>query len=76
MSLRDEINSSPRGIKADLARRTGLCKLTIIRATAGTQCGPETAEILARAMGVPDRWPELVVVKRRRPVHVPIPEAS
>lgn len=67
MSLRDEINSSPRGTKAALIRITGLNKLTIIRATAGTQCGAASAQMIAEAFGAPDRWPELVVIRKRRP---------
>lgn len=74
MSLRDEINSAPRGTKAELVRQTGLAKLTIIRATSGTQCGPATAQDIAEAFGAPDRWPELVVVRRRRAHHGPPPD--
>ena len=67
MSLRDEINSAPWGTKADLIRKTGFSKMTIIRATAGLQCCAATAQEIAEAFGAPDRWPELVVVRRRRP---------
>ena len=74
MSLRDEINSAPRGTKARLVIATGLNKLTIIRATSGKQCGGESAQLIAEAFGVPDRWAELVVVRRRRPVHLPPPD--
>jgi hypothetical protein len=65
MSLRDEINAAPRGTKAKLVKATGLNKLTIIRATAGTQCGAASAELIAEAFGAPDRWSELIVVRRR-----------
>jgi len=67
MSLRDEINSSPRGTKAALIKATGLNKLTIIRATAGTQCGAASAELIAKAFGAPERWAELIVIRRRPP---------
>jgi len=73
MNLRDEINSAPRGTKADLARKTHLNKLTIVRATAGTQCGAESAQLIAEAFGAPDRWPELIVVRRRPPAQAPPP---
>ena len=66
MSLRDEINAGPRGTKATLVVKTGLCKLTALRALAARQCGPETAELIAKAWGAPERWHELVVVRRRR----------
>lgn len=62
MSLRDEINSAPRGTKAKLVKKTGLSKLTILRAAAGKQCGAGSAMKIAKAFGAPDRWPELVVV--------------
>ncbi len=66
MSLRDEINAAERGTKAKIVKATGLNKLTIIRAAAGTQCGAECAQMIAEAFGAPDRWPELVVVRHRR----------
>ena len=78
MSLRDEINSAPRGTKAALITKTGLCNLTIVRATTGARCSPATAQDIAAALGAPDRWPELVVVRRRHhktPVEEPVPEA-
>jgi len=73
MTLREEINSAPRGTKAKLIKKTGLNKLTIVRATAGTQCGADSAQRIAEAFGAPDRWPELIVVRRKARAQDPPP---
>ena len=72
MSLRDEINSSPRGTQARLIKATGLAKFTVINALKGRQCGTAAARAIAAAYGAPGRWYELVVF----PKHTQSPKAA
>lgn len=60
MDLQDLILKQPRGIIAQLARKTGLCELTVIRCVHRVYCGPRAAKKIAAAFGKPKRWPELV----------------
>lgn len=60
MSLRDEILSAPRGTKAEIERKTGLSKPTVLNAVNGVACGPKAAQAIAAAFGQPDRWRELL----------------
>lgn len=58
MNLRDEILQSPRGIQADLVRRSGLSRQTVYRALYRIRCGLRAAQRISRAYGQPERWTE------------------
>lgn len=60
MGLRFEILSQPRGTQADLVRKTGLSKQTVLRALHGVRCGVKAAKAIAGAYGTPSRWYELI----------------
>lgn len=66
MSLREDIHRAPRGTQARIIRVSCLSKPTIISALKGRFCTASTAQEIASAVGEPDRWAELVVLKIRK----------
>ena len=65
MSLREDIHRAPRGTQARILRVSGLSKPTIINALKGRFCTAGTAQEIAAAVGEPERWAELVVLRTR-----------